>query len=485
MIRQHFQTAFALLALAAFTTACGEVADVETEVGDSRDDSFMVADAKADVPNTIHENSPEARAILRVVNRLSRHQLVSDADVYWRTAAHISDYREGEDGRIHTEDDRIIFTLAELDSIPFVGKTAFRRLRQYVNENDLIVFDDVVISETVPDSINTKEHTIVRGEIARESQVRITLKGELGDRILLQLRKADANKWNPRLAILDAESGEEVISANPWGTSDARIPVKNEDISRGWEVERDGVDYTIVLHNTNQVDGVYEFSMECVGGPCFANEGPTIQNKPLEELEGDALRQQIVVNHQQDHLRFSYYDARMEMFSSLDNSRGKVECAYTGKKVTTDTIPSNSVMNAEHTWPQSKGAFDGAARSDLHHIYPVDSMVNSLRGATPYCDVVEVIREMNGTFLGVNENGVRCFEPREEHKGNAARAMFYFATVYQQNIDEDQERILRRWHELDPVDGAERLRAERIQVFQGSSQPFVSMPELVDAIADF
>ena len=96
----------------------------------------------------------------------------------------------------------------------------------------------------------------MRGEIARESQVRITLKGELGDRILLQLRKADANKWNPRLAILDAESGEEVISANPWGTSDARIPVKNKDISRGWEVERDGVDYTVVLHNTNQVDGV-------------------------------------------------------------------------------------------------------------------------------------------------------------------------------------------------------------------------------------
>lgn len=466
------------------TIGCSGFEDPVDE-GDSKHDSFMAADAKADVPNTIHENSPEARAILRVVNSMSRHKLISEADLYWRSAVNLINYREGVDGVLNTEDDRVIFTLAELDSIYYVGKTAFRRLRKYVNDNDLVVFDDVTISEEIPEVIDTEDHTIVRGEIAGREKIEIRMTGSLGDRVLMLLRKANSDRWNPRIAVLDAETRDEVISVNPWGTADARIPRLNDELGRGFELERDGTDYLIVLHNTNDVEGLFEFSLECVGGPCYPSEVDSVDRRPLDELYDNDLRSRIVLNHQSEHIRISYYDARMEMFSTLDNFGGEVECAYTGTIIETDTIPSNLEMNAEHTWPQSKGSFDGAARSDLHHIFPVTSMINSIRGAASYCNVEEVIREVKGSKLGYDGEGRRCFEPRDEHKGNAARAMLYFATVYQQTTDDHEEEVLRGWHEADPVDAAERIRAEKIQIFQGSPQPFVLQPDLVEHIADF
>ncbi len=485
----HFQLAHAMklailmIGLTA-TIGCSSF-DEPVPEGDAKHDTFMGTDAKGDIPNTIHENSPEARAILRVVNSMSRHQLISEASVYWRSAVHIINYREGTDGMLNTEDDRIIFSLAELDDIYYVGKTAFRKLRRYVQDNDLIVYDDVMVTDEIPELIETDEHTIVRGEMGADQTIEIRMRGTLGDRVLMLLRKADDARWNPRLALLDAESRDEIVSVNPWGTADARIPRDNDEAARGFAIDREGSDYILVLQNTSQVEGLFEFSLECVGGPCYDYEVEQVENRPLDELYDNELRKRIVLNHQAEHIRISYYDARMEMFSSLDHDDGEVECVYTGTVVETDTIPSNLDMNAEHTWPQSKGSFDGAARSDLHHIFPVTSMINSIRGAAGYCEVEEVIREVKGSKLGYDGDGRRCFEPRDEHKGNAARAMFYFSTVYQQTMDDHEEDVLRAWNEKDPVDAAERLRASKIKLFQASPQPFVDNPDLIDHIADF
>jgi deoxyribonuclease I len=142
-------------------------------------------------------------------------------------------------------------------------------------------------------------------------------------------------------------------------------------------------------------------------------------------------------------------------------------------------------MNAEHTWPQSRGAIAGSARSDLHHIFPVSSLVNSLRGSSPFCDVVDVIREIGPARLGYDSGGRRCFEPRGLHRGNVARAMFYFSVVYQQDISEEEEAVLRRWHDEDPVNDAEVRRMEAVSYLQGSINPFVQRSELVDRISDF
>lgn len=464
------------------TTACTEWDDAEFDA-DGIDDSFLVS-GKGDIPNTIHENTPEARAILRVVNTFTRHQFTSEMGMYWKTAEEITKYRVGSDGLLRTDDDRVVFTLVELDSIPFVGETALRKLRAYVQKNDLIVYDQLIYSDSIPEEVSTSQMTLVRGEIDGNQTITLKLSGNLGDRLLLMLRKTSDAKWNPDLTIRNAHNGQDIVSTNPWGTSDARIPQMNDDLGRGWEMA-ENTSYEVVLHNANSVAGHFEFSLECVGGPCFAEEKIVVTMDRLTSLHEDELRQNIVALHEKSHLRISYYDARMEMFSSLDNTEGLVECVYTGTIVETTTIPSNLEMNAEHTWPQSLGALDGAAKSDLHHIFPVTSQINSIRNVHPFCEVHTVVRQVEDAKLGDDAKGKRCFEPRDWHKGQVARAMFYFAAVYQQNIADDEEAVLRKWHREYPVSVDERVRAEKIQIFQGSSQPFVKYPQLVDHISDF
>ena len=93
-------------------------------------------------------------------------------------------------------------------------------------------------------------------------------------------------------------------------------------------------------------------------------------------------------------------------------------------------IPNNSVINVEHTWPQSKfgGASKSIKKSDLHHLYPTDSQLNSIRGSFPFGEVVKDTQNTKCPIsrIGVDFDGHRVFEPPHDHKGNVARALFYF-----------------------------------------------------------
>ncbi|HEY9071881.1 MAG TPA: endonuclease [Candidatus Ozemobacteraceae bacterium] len=174
-----------------------------------------------------------------------------------------------------------------------------------------------------------------------------------------------------------------------------------------------------------------------------------------------------------------YTTARKLMFTKIDNIGGEVECVYTGRKGRYTDIPSDRDMNCEHTWPQSLGA-TGVAKSDLFHLFPTDSKANGIRGSLPYGHVNEANWE---------DGGSRCdgtvFEPRPEHRGNAARAKFYFAVRYGKTIGDAEEAVLRAWNKEDPVDAAERERCDKIENIQHNRNPFIDHPEFVDQISDF
>ncbi|MBI2390056.1 MAG: endonuclease [Deltaproteobacteria bacterium] len=146
-------------------------------------------------------------------------------------------------------------------------------------------------------------------------------------------------------------------------------------------------------------------------------------------------------------------------------------------------------LNKEHTWPQSLGAGSEPARSDLYNLFPTRSDVNSSRGNSPFGVVVRVDRlwdDASGSKVGGDADGLRVFEPRLVHKGNVARAMFYFSIVYSLAIDSKQEVSLRSWHRLDPVDEAELARADKIAAkYQKNRNPFIDIPAFVDRISDF
>ncbi|MBS1970789.1 MAG: endonuclease [Bdellovibrionales bacterium] len=207
------------------------------------------------------------------------------------------------------------------------------------------------------------------------------------------------------------------------------------------------------------------------------------------------------------HTAFGYNNARKFLFGSFylipDTGSGYgVKDVYCDHNATPEefsnggrpgpgVIPDSTVINAEHTWPQSR--FTGRyptdlQKSDLHHLFPTDSEMNSVRGNNWFGEVVKDTKTLkckNVRFGKPDGGGQDVFEPPREHRGNVARALFYFSTRYDLPIDPRLEAVLRKWHKDDPVDDEERDRNEKIMKLQGNRNPFIDYPELVDKINDF
>jgi endonuclease I len=187
------------------------------------------------------------------------------------------------------------------------------------------------------------------------------------------------------------------------------------------------------------------------------------------------------------HKKTGYREARQYMFSHLDNVNGEVCGVYTQECIYTDHIPSSRVMNCEHSWPKSRGAAKGMAKYDLHHLYPTKSDINSMRSSYPFCELKNRENGRHGSYLGksIRNNRTRCFEPRDEHKGDLARAMFYFSVRYKMHIDSDQEFFFRKWNRQDPIDDHEKKRDLLIKDFQGNQNPFITHPQFINFIDNF
>lgn len=200
-------------------------------------------------------------------------------------------------------------------------------------------------------------------------------------------------------------------------------------------------------------------------------------------------------------ISLGYRGARKVLFGKLhleeDADGYFVKDVYCRKKISNNQtqigpniIPNHALINCEHTWPQSKfsGRFQkGIQKSDLHHLFPTDSRANSTRGNNEFANVSgdPLEDECGSSRSGLPKGGSEFFEPPTEHKGNVARALFYFSVRYQIKISERQEKYLRNWHIQDPVDANERERNQTIFEIQRNRNPFIDYPELVDRIQNF
>ncbi|GAB5520320.1 MAG: hypothetical protein RhofKO_25710 [Rhodothermales bacterium] len=157
----------------------------------------------------------------------------------------------------------------------------------------------------------------------------------------------------------------------------------------------------------------------------------------------------------------------------------------------------NIGINAEHVWPQSLGAADEPQRSDMHILYPARANVNSARGNMPYGYVAD--SEAQAWFLaarttntipddpsGYSRYGGGRFEPWDFMKGDIARAIFYFWTIYPEVADQSffdaQVETLLEWNEQDPPSPEEAGRSARIQHYQGNPNPFILDTSLMQRI---
>ncbi|MEM8778215.1 MAG: endonuclease [Cyanobacteria bacterium P01_G01_bin.49] len=224
---------------------------------------------------------------------------------------------------------------------------------------------------------------------------------------------------------------------------------------------------------------------------------------------GDALLSKIVEEYTPTDTEdtLNYDEARDIMYSQIDNNNGMVSGVYTNYQITLDnnSDPSSNAfsqdINAEHVWPQSRGAGQEPARSDLHNLFPARVQVNSARGNKAFLDIFDPQTDdwyRNTEKLEVipptkideySESNSVNFEPREVKKGDVARAVFYFYTIYRDEADNqapgffaEQQNTLCEWHKFDPVDSNELERSRKIAEFQSNENPFVIDESLAERL---
>ena len=190
-----------------------------------------------------------------------------------------------------------------------------------------------------------------------------------------------------------------------------------------------------------------------------------------------------------------------------------------------DIDEEGRVYNREHAMPKSwfnegSGATDYPMYTDLHHLFPTDRAVNSMRSNWPYGEVDKSRTPTKQSAGGFSKFGIcdpsigytilngtaRVFEPNDEYKGDLARVYFYMATCYEayktgggkdrspKDWDKGDKtmldgtifpffkewalKMLLRWAQQDPISEKEIKRNEAIFGIQKNRNPFVDYPGL-------
>lgn len=234
---------------------------------------------------------------------------------------------------------------------------------------------------------------------------------------------------------------------------------------------------------------------------CLQAFGQYAHSPVLPELQGTALLETLQAEYSPDQI-LDFSDAKDTMFAKIYKEGDSITCVYSGWTIYMDPNgdPSqviyqngtNEGFNTEHCYPQSLGSKVGGARADIHHLFPTRVPVNGARSNDPFMEIpdqqVDKWFYQNQTLENkpssqidlYSEDRNQGFEPREDFKGNVARAMFYFYTIYKEQADaiddtyfEQQKEILCQWHHQDPVDSLEWIRNWRIAAYQGKPNPFI------------
>jgi len=238
------------------------------------------------------------------------------------------------------------------------------------------------------------------------------------------------------------------------------------------------------------------FCLSCllvINYPCTV-----LANEISPDLSGAELLQKIAQDYAPEQT-LGYRKGRDILYTKIDNQDGVVTGIYTDYSINVDPNSDSprqdalqQKINAEHIYPQSKGA-KGSAKSDLHSLFAARVNVNSARGNSPFAEIndsltkkwfrkKQELRTIPTQFIDEFSESLtnKAFEPREDKKGDVARAMFYFYTIYRFRADAEdpdffpiQQITLCQWNTADPVDNAEIIRSHKIAQYQGNENPFV------------
>ena len=222
-----------------------------------------------------------------------------------------------------------------------------------------------------------------------------------------------------------------------------------------------------------------------------------VAQTPPGGLEGAALRTWLKDNwYTGKHSSLGYTQARVRMYNYIENHNNTITGVYGGYQKSWNyggTGSNPAPINAEHTIPQSFFGKSEPMRSDIHHLFPTYDNFNSRRSNYPFQEIPDssttswmlntsVTTSIPSSNIDSYSEGTNsAFEPREDHKGNVARAVFYFYTMYP-SYDLAQVgdiNMFYQWHLDDPADAAEIARNDGIETYQGNRNPYVDHADWV------
>jgi endonuclease I len=237
---------------------------------------------------------------------------------------------------------------------------------------------------------------------------------------------------------------------------------------------------------------------------------------PSEHLHVDQGYGALWTLYTQAAFRDNYYEndgSLLDIYS--ENATGVDPYNYTSTTQQCGSYSSEGqCYNREHLVPQSY--FDNFAvdpmKNDAFHVFPSDGKVNGDRGNLGFGIVSTAsYTSQNGSKRGPNTiNGFSnysgsVFEPINAFKGDVARAYFYFATRYEDTMDDFYAAansssceaknmfdgsinkvfsdnfilILIKWHIEDPVSAKEIAQNNAIYAHQSNRNPYIDHPEYV------
>jgi deoxyribonuclease I len=119
--------------------------------------------------------------------------------------------------------------------------------------------------------------------------------------------------------------------------------------------------------------------------------------------------------------------------------------------------------------------------ADLHNLYPALSRVELARRNAQFGELDDSVPSKFEDIGCDMKTSFQLVEPRDEAKGNIARAIFYMHIEYGLPIV-GQLQMYKKWHQMDPPDAEERARNDRIESLQGTRNRYIDDPGLVEQL---
>ncbi|MCB1836908.1 MAG: endonuclease [Alcanivoracaceae bacterium] len=117
---------------------------------------------------------------------------------------------------------------------------------------------------------------------------------------------------------------------------------------------------------------------------------------------------------------------------------------------------------------------------DMHNMYPVVRSTDLDRRGTLFGDLPDDVETRECGY----QLSFQTFDPPDHAKGNVARAMIYMHMQHKLPLIGPLD-LYQRWNQADPPDTEEKRRNDAIAKLQGSRNPYIDKPELIDRMTGF